>query len=60
MAPYSSILACKIPWTEELGGLLSMGLKESDMTEQLTHTHTHTAIQENFIYETNVFIFAFR
>ena len=25
MATYSSILACKIPWTEELGGLQSMG-----------------------------------
>ena len=26
MAPYSSTLAWKIPWTEEPGGLLSMGL----------------------------------
>ena len=25
MATHSSILACKIPWTEELGGLQSMG-----------------------------------
>ena len=25
MAPYSSTLACKIPWTEELGRLQSMG-----------------------------------
>ena len=25
MAPYSSILAWKIPWTEEPGGLQSMG-----------------------------------
>ena len=25
MAPHSSTLACKIPWTEELGGLQSMG-----------------------------------
>ena len=25
MAPHSSILAWKIPWTEEPGGLLSMG-----------------------------------
>ena len=36
MAAYSSILAWRIPWTEEPGGLQSMGLKESDMTEQLT------------------------
>ena len=26
MAPHSSTLAWKIPWTEELGGLPSMGL----------------------------------
>ena len=26
MATHSSILACKIPWTEEPGGLQSMGL----------------------------------
>ena len=33
MATHSSILACRIPWTEEPGGLQSMGLQESDMTE---------------------------
>ena len=33
MATHSSILACKIPWAEEPGGLQSMGLQESDMTE---------------------------
>ena len=27
MATHSSILAWEIPWTEELGGLQSMGLK---------------------------------
>ena len=27
MAIHSSILACKIPWTEEPGGLQSMGLQ---------------------------------
>ena len=27
MATYSSIIAWKIPWTEELGRLLSMGLQ---------------------------------
>jgi len=31
----------KIPWTEELGGLQSMGHKGSDMTEQITHTALH-------------------
>ena len=36
MATHPSILAWKIPWTEELGGLQSMGLQESDMTEPHT------------------------
>ena len=35
MATHSSILAWKIPWTEEPGGLQSMGLQELDTTEQL-------------------------
>ena len=29
MATHSSVLAWKIPWTEEPGGLQSMGLKSS-------------------------------
>ena len=43
MAPHSSILAWKIPWTEKPGRLQSRGCKESDMTEY-THTHTHTHV----------------
>ena len=35
MATHSSILAWRIPWTEELGGLQSTGRKESDTTERL-------------------------
>ena len=31
MATHSSILAWEIPWTEEAGGLHSMGSQESDM-----------------------------
>ena len=38
MAPNSSTLAWKIPWTEEPGGLQSVGSLESDTTEQL-HFH---------------------
>ena len=38
MAPHSSTLAWKIPWTEEPGRLQSMGLLESDTTERL-HFH---------------------
>ena len=35
MATHSSVLAWRIPWT------IPWGCKESDMTEQLTHTHNH-------------------
>ena len=35
MATYSSILAWRIPWTEEPGGLQSWSCKESDATERL-------------------------
>ena len=38
MAPHSSTLAWKVPWTEEPGRLQSMGREESDMTERL-HFH---------------------
>ena len=38
MAPHSSTLAWKIPWTEEPGRLQSRGHKESDTTERL-HFH---------------------
>ena len=37
MATHSSIVAWKISWTEEPGGLQSMGCKESDTTERLTN-----------------------
>ena len=35
IATHSSILAWRIPWTEEPGGLQSMCRKETDTTEQL-------------------------
>ena len=38
METYSSILAWRISWTEELGGLQSTGHKELDTIEQL-HFH---------------------
>ena len=45
-----SILACKIPWAEEPGGLQSIGPQESDTTEWLsmqTHTWEHISNQQN-------------
>ena len=35
MATHSSTLAWRIPWTEEPGGLQSMGRRESDTAERL-------------------------
>ena len=35
MATHSSILAWRIPWREELSGLQSTDLKQSDTTKQL-------------------------
>ena len=41
MATHSSILTWRIPWTEEPGGLQTMGLQKSDTTERL-HFHFPT------------------
>ena len=38
MATHSSILACRIPWTEATGGLQAMGGKESETTKNNTFT----------------------
>ena len=38
MATHSSILAWRIPWTEDLAGYSLWGCKELDTTERLTHT----------------------
>ena len=45
IATHSSILAWKIPWTEEPGGLQSTGL------QRVTHdwAHTHTSLFECFL-----------
>ena len=52
MTVHSSILAWKIPWTEEPDGLQSMGLKRvrHDWAQRAcihTHTHTHTHTQRH-------------
>ena len=48
MATHSSILAWKIPWTEEPGRLQSMGLQESDMTQQLKRDSYRKGINVKF------------
>ena len=50
MATYSSVLAWRIPWTEEPGGLQSMGSQRvghdwaTNTHTQLINTHTHTSV----------------
>ena len=46
MAPHSSTLAWKIPWTEEPGRLQSMGSIESDTTERLHYHFSLSCIGE--------------
>ena len=51
MATHSSILAWRIPWTEELGGLQSMGRKESDTTKRLHfHFHFHWDYKMKYVF----------
>ena len=46
MANRSSILAWRIPWTEEPGGLYSpWGCKESDMTEHKSSSTSLTCLR---------------
>ena len=41
MATHSSVLAWRIPWTEEPAGLQPGGHSESDTTERPSGAHTH-------------------
>ena len=43
MAPHSSTLALKIPWTEKPGRLQSMGSQSRTQLSDFTHFHTLTA-----------------
>ena len=50
MATHSSILACKISWTEELGGLQSMGLQKSQiLLKRLKITNMHMYVHSLII-----------
>ena len=40
MAIHSSILAWRIPWTEDTVGYRTLGRKESGMTEVTDHAHS--------------------
>ena len=41
MATHSSVLAWRIPWTEEPGGCSPWGCKELDTTEVTEHAHAN-------------------
>ena len=43
-ATHSSILTWRIPWTEGLEGLQSLGSQRADMTVVTEHVHTHNEI----------------
>ena len=45
MATHSSILAWRIPWMEEPGGLQSTWLQESDTTERLHFLYINLIFQ---------------
>ena len=50
MANHSNILAWRIPWTEEPGGLQSMGSQRGRHNWVTnTHTHTHTQWEEIWV-----------
>ena len=49
MAPHSSILAWRIPGTEEPGGLQSMGSQRVEQTPLSLHTFTLIGFNHNFI-----------
>ena len=54
MATRFSVLVWRIPWTDEPDGLQSWGLKESDMTEQLT---LHTSCLTSSSRISSIFLF---
>ena len=47
MATHSSILAWRIPWTEEPSRLRSIGLQRVGQTEATYHTHTTSSANEH-------------
>ena len=55
MAPHSSTLAWKIPWTEEPGGLQSMGsLKSWTRLRDFTFTFHFHALEKEMATHSNV------
>ena len=53
MATHSSILAWEIPWTEEPGGLQSMGLQKNQthLSDQTTEQRTYIRCDRGHIFQ---------
>ena len=56
MATHSSILAWRIPWTEELGGLQSMELQSQTRLKHLSTVHIYAYIWRREWLPTPVFL----
>ena len=54
MASHSSVLAWRIPGTEEPGRLQTMGLLESDTTEDFTFTFHFPALEKEMASHSSV------
>ena len=54
MAPHSSTLAWKTPWTEEPGGLQSMGLLSQTRLSNLPFTFHFHALEKKMATHSNV------
>ena len=51
MGTHSSILAWRIPWTEESGGLQSIGWQSWTTTEATKHAHTSWCLHKALYFE---------
>ena len=51
METHSSILAWRIPWTEEPGRLRSMRSQETDTTQRLNHHHHHSLRKSSYVIQ---------
>ena len=54
MAPHSSFLAWRIPWTENPGGLQSIGLQGVAHDLSAYHTHTHSVLNMNCLIHSSL------
>ena len=55
MATHSSILAWRIPWTEELGGLQSMGSQRVGH-DCVTNTHIQCVLHNGIFYRSIIWL----